>query len=171
MKFTPTKNNNRPHAARPTLLMELFLPPSWFTTFFTRFRFAGNFDCAMRCYRIWYIREQIATMLFTIGCWNLVLSDEEISQLRKQHYASAQRPATPPSLGGERMGTGVAWNGFMGPGRKSFPVTTVTTQLNEMRQKVDRIERVHFYRAGRPIIRKVLKTRIWVVPPVCLGSR
>ena len=26
------------------------------------------------------------------------------------------------------------------------------------------------YRAGRPIIRKVLKIRIWVVPPVCLGS-
>ena len=27
------------------------------------------------------------------------------------------------------------------------------------------------YRAGRSIICKVLKTRIWVVPPVCLGSR
>ena len=27
------------------------------------------------------------------------------------------------------------------------------------------------YRAGRSIIRKVLKTKIWVVPPVCLGSR
>ena len=27
------------------------------------------------------------------------------------------------------------------------------------------------YSAGRPIICKVLKTRIWVVPPVCLGSR
>ena len=27
------------------------------------------------------------------------------------------------------------------------------------------------YRAGRPIIRKVLKIRIWVVHPVCLGSR
>ena len=27
------------------------------------------------------------------------------------------------------------------------------------------------YRAGRPIIRKVLKIRIWVVPPVCFGSR
>ena len=27
------------------------------------------------------------------------------------------------------------------------------------------------YRAGRPIIRKVLTIRIWEVPPVCLGSR
>ena len=27
------------------------------------------------------------------------------------------------------------------------------------------------YRAGRPIIRKVSKIRIWGVPPVCLGSR
>ena len=27
------------------------------------------------------------------------------------------------------------------------------------------------HRAGQPIIRKVLKIRIWVVPPVCLGSR
>ena len=27
------------------------------------------------------------------------------------------------------------------------------------------------YRAGRPIIRKVWKIRIWVLPPVCLGSR
>ena len=27
------------------------------------------------------------------------------------------------------------------------------------------------YSAGRPIIRKVSKIRIWVVPPVCLGSR
>ena len=27
------------------------------------------------------------------------------------------------------------------------------------------------YRVGRPIIRKVLKIRIWVVPPVCLASR
>ena len=26
------------------------------------------------------------------------------------------------------------------------------------------------YRVGRPIIRKVSKVRIWVVPPVCLGS-
>ena len=30
---------------------------------------------------------------------------------------------------------------------------------------------VLIYRAGRPIIRKVLKIIIWVVPPVCLGSR
>ena len=27
------------------------------------------------------------------------------------------------------------------------------------------------YSVGRPIIRKVSKIRIWVVPPVCLGSR
>ena len=27
------------------------------------------------------------------------------------------------------------------------------------------------YGVGRPIIRKVLKMRIWIVPPVCLGSR
>ena len=27
------------------------------------------------------------------------------------------------------------------------------------------------YGVGRPIIRKVLKIRIWIVPPVCLGSR
>ena len=27
------------------------------------------------------------------------------------------------------------------------------------------------YRVGRPIVRKVLKIRIWAVPPVCLGSR
>ena len=27
------------------------------------------------------------------------------------------------------------------------------------------------YRVGRPIVRKVLKIRIWAVPPVCLGRR
>ena len=27
------------------------------------------------------------------------------------------------------------------------------------------------YTVGRPVIRKVLKTRIWGVPPACLGSR
>ena len=30
---------------------------------------------------------------------------------------------------------------------------------------------INIYRGGQPIIRKVLKIRIWVVPPVCLGSR
>ena len=29
----------------------------------------------------------------------------------------------------------------------------------------------NYYSAGRPIIRKVSKIIIWVVPPVCLGSR
>ena len=30
---------------------------------------------------------------------------------------------------------------------------------------------VSVYRAGRLVIRKVLKIRIWDVPPACLGSR
>ena len=34
-------------------------------------------------------------------------------------------------------------------------------------QELDR----NHYTVGRPVIRKVLKIRIWVVPPVCLGSR
>ena len=29
----------------------------------------------------------------------------------------------------------------------------------------------YVYTVGRPVIRKVLKTRIWVVPPACLGIR
>ena len=41
----------------------------------------------------------------------------------------------------------------------------------EARKAMAAIARYAIYSAGRPIIRKVLKTRTWVVPPACLGSR
>ena len=38
-------------------------------------------------------------------------------------------------------------------------------------QFFDVFTKLSMYSAGRPIIRKDSKIRIWVVPPVCLGSR
>ena len=40
-----------------------------------------------------------------------------------------------------------------------------------IRRIVGHKEVTAIYTVGRPVFRKVLKRRIWVVPPVCLGSR
>ena len=47
--------------------------------------------------------------------------------------------------------------------------TEILARLGEL-YAVQQTQTCSIYRAGRPIIRKVLKTIIWVVPPVCLGS-
>ena len=52
-----------------------------------------------------------------------------------------------------------------------FHATLLNAKLAELEKEVRQAYYDILNRAGRLVIRKVLKTRIWIVPPACLGSR
>ena len=52
-----------------------------------------------------------------------------------------------------------------------FHATLLNAKLAELEKEVRQAYYDILNRAGRLVIRKVLKTRIWGVPPACLGNR